>query len=128
MTEARVPRLASSPWRPIDDRARIGQVFVAWRGDVYKAYYIGRSNSWYECGSGYRFDPPPEFYMPVPFVPESIGPREPDTCVVPREATPEMIRAAVPMYDAMLPGSEWPFTRNLYRAMLAARPQPKDPS
>jgi hypothetical protein len=30
-----------------------------------------------------------------------------------------MIRVAVPMFDAMIRDSEWPFSRNLWSAMLA---------
>lgn len=44
--------------------------------------------------------------------------------LVPVEPTREMIAAVLPMYDAMIEDSEWPFTRNLYRAMLAASPSP----
>lgn len=44
--------------------------------------------------------------------------------LVPERPTREMISAAVPMYDAMIADSEWPFTINLWRAMLQAAPQP----
>lgn len=44
--------------------------------------------------------------------------------LVPVEPTEAMIRVAIPMYDAMLPESEWPFTVNLYRNMLAIAPKP----
>jgi hypothetical protein len=43
--------------------------------------------------------------------------------MVPTEPTPEMVRAVVPMYDAMLPDTEWPFTINVYRKMLAVAPE-----
>jgi len=42
--------------------------------------------------------------------------------LVPKEPTRDMIGEVVQMYGAMIDGSEWPFTRNLYRAMLASAP------
>ena len=44
--------------------------------------------------------------------------------IVPKEPSAEMIRAVVPMYKAMIDGSEYPFTKNIYRAMLSASPSP----
>ncbi len=43
--------------------------------------------------------------------------------VVPIVATKEMIRRALPMYPHMIEGSENTFTRNLYAALLSARPR-----
>jgi len=51
-----------------------------------------------------------------------VEPWQDDWQLVPKMPTREMIAACVPMYDAMLPDSEWPFTRNIYHAMLAAAP------
>lgn len=56
--------------------------------------------------------------------------RERDTGVpagwqlMPHILTQEMIRAVIPMYDAMIEGSEWPFTKNLYATLRSAAPQP----